>query len=69
MLKLGKLTDYAITVMVQLAKEGVSRSANYLSKKIGGARADRRQGAQDACACEACGIGARGGRGVSLNGE
>lgn len=35
MLKLGKLTDYAVTVMVQLAREGTSRSANYLSQKTG----------------------------------
>lgn len=35
MLKLGKLTDYAVTVMVQLAKEGTSRSAHYLSRKTG----------------------------------
>lgn len=35
MLKIGKLTDYAIAVMVQLAKEGVSRSAKHLSQKTG----------------------------------
>jgi FeS assembly SUF system regulator len=35
MLKLGKLTDYAVVVMVQLARDGVSRSASYLSDKTG----------------------------------
>ena len=37
MLKLGKLTDYAIVVMVQLAREGdnASRSASYLADKTG----------------------------------
>jgi FeS assembly SUF system regulator len=37
MIKLGKLTDYAIAVMGQLSKEGgtVSRSAHYLSDKTG----------------------------------
>ena len=35
MIKLGKLTDYAIVVMVQLAKEGASRSAHQLSDKTG----------------------------------
>lgn len=35
MIKLGKLTDYAIVVMVQLAKEGASRSAHQLSEKTG----------------------------------
>lgn len=35
MLKLGKLTDYAIAVMVQLAREGGSRSAHHLSQKTG----------------------------------
>ena len=33
MLKLGKLTDYAMTVMVQLTREGGSRSAPYLAEK------------------------------------
>lgn len=35
MLRLGKLTDYAITVMVQLTKEGASKSASFLSEKTG----------------------------------
>lgn len=37
MIKLGKLTDYAIVVMGQLAREGAenSRSAHYLSDKTG----------------------------------
>ena len=37
MIKLGKLTDYAIVVMGQLSKEseGVSRSAHHLSGKTG----------------------------------
>ncbi len=35
MLKLGKLTDYAVAVMVQLSKEEGSRSASMLSHKIG----------------------------------
>ncbi|MFH1158082.1 MAG: SUF system Fe-S cluster assembly regulator [Pseudomonadota bacterium] len=37
MIKLGKLTDYAIVLMGQLAKEGIgtSRSAHYLSDKTG----------------------------------
>jgi len=37
MIKIGKLTDYAIVVMGQLSKEGcgVSRSAHYLSDKTG----------------------------------
>lgn len=37
MIKLGKLTDYAIAVMVQLAKEGegASRSASHLAEKTG----------------------------------
>jgi FeS assembly SUF system regulator len=37
MIKLGKLTDYAIAVMGQLVKEGkeASRSANYLAEKTG----------------------------------
>lgn len=37
MIKLGKLTDYAVVVMGQLAKEGAeaSRSAQYLAEKTG----------------------------------
>ena len=37
MIKLGKLTDYAVVILGQLAKEGekVSRSAHYLSGKTG----------------------------------
>lgn len=37
MIKLGKLTDYAIVLMGQLSKEGVgtSSSAHYLSEKTG----------------------------------
>ena len=37
MIKLGKLTDYAIVVMTQLAREGAeaSRSAHYLAEKTG----------------------------------
>ena len=37
MIKLGKLTDYAVVLMVQLAKDGqdVSRSANTLAEKTG----------------------------------
>ncbi|MDE1150967.1 MAG: SUF system Fe-S cluster assembly regulator [Micavibrio sp.] len=37
MIKLGKLTDYAIVVMVQLAREGsdASRSAHQLSNRTG----------------------------------
>lgn len=35
MLKLGKLTDYAITVMAQLARDNASRSASVLSDKTG----------------------------------
>jgi len=37
MIKLGKLTDYAVVIMAQLSneKEGKSSSANYLSDKTG----------------------------------
>lgn len=35
MIKLGKLTDYAIVVMGQLLKEGRACSAHYLSGKTG----------------------------------
>jgi len=37
MIKLGKLTDYAIVIMAQLSKEAVAaaRSAHYLSDKTG----------------------------------
>lgn len=37
MIKLGKLTDYAIVIMGQLMKEGegASKSANYLAAKTG----------------------------------
>lgn len=37
MIKLGKLTDYAIVVMAQLAREGdnASRSASYVADKTG----------------------------------
>jgi FeS assembly SUF system regulator len=35
MIKLGKMTDYAIVVMVHLAKEGASSSAHQLAEKTG----------------------------------